>query len=154
MEAEIILSGYKMKWGYRILKIGCGFIFWRNNGMFPWVTSGPAGIFKSSFLHGRERRLLNGGILSWGNGLGSKETDYTHCFLKRGNYSILGEQAIFVLLQWRIQNYDLFSPRTFVYKMQGKKDIDSKLHGIYSICFRRSRGLNILIVHRAECSLA
>ena len=27
MEAEIILSGYKMKWGYRILKIGCGFIF-------------------------------------------------------------------------------------------------------------------------------
>lgn len=27
MEAEVILSGYKMKRGYRILKIGCGFIF-------------------------------------------------------------------------------------------------------------------------------
>lgn len=48
----------------------------------------------------------------------------------------------------------MFSLRTFVYTMQGKKDIDSKLRGIYPICFRGSRGLNILRVHRVEGLLA
>lgn len=59
--------------------------------MFLRVVFGFVGIFKFLFMYGRDRRLLNRVILSWGNGLRSKEIDYIYCFLLRGNYIILGE---------------------------------------------------------------
>lgn len=120
--------------------------------MFQWVASGPAGIFKSSFLHSRERTAKWGypEEMAWEarkliTPIVSCREEITQFWENRPClfYHSEGFKIMICFLQGL-----LFT------KFREKKDIDSKLRGIYSICFRGSRGLNILIVHRAECLLA